>query len=1663
MMADTLRILYVDDEPGLLSIGKLFLEREGAFAVNTLTSAEVALEQLNTERYDAIISDYQMPGMDGITFLKRLKASGNTTPFIIFTGKGREEVVIEALNEGADFYLQKGGEPKAQFMELANKIRYAVTRKQVEEELSESQKRTSDIIEFLPDATFAINMNGEVIAWNRAMEDMTGVKAGEMLGKGNYEYSIPVYDERRPILVDLVLHDDPSTAAKYPSLKRNGRTLVAEATSPNLYQGRGATIWFTAAPLYNNQGEVVGAIESIRDITDLKRAEADRRESEDRYRNVVEDQTEFICRFLPDGTHIFVNEAYCRYFGLNRDDIIGTRFQPALYPDDRERVARLIASLTPDHPLETIDQRIIMPDGSIRWQRWVDRAIFHADRSLKEYQSVGRDITDWKRDEEALAGSESFNRNLVENLPDYITVYGQDGKILYVNPAAVRALGYHAEELAGTSMLSYVAGEFRDIILSRMADRLEGSEVPPYEIELLSRDGTRISVIVKGTPIRYHDSPAILLLLVDITERKQAEEAIKTAEDTYRNIFLNSQIGLFRTDIRTGVILDANDTVARFIGFHDRTSLLAEPFNIAERYIDASDREKMISLLQVQGEFLNHEARFRKNDGSIIWMRFSGRLVKDKGWIEGVSEDITERKQVEEALKTEQEFTRLLLDTTPAYFVVIGADGRTITMNKALIDALEYTPEEIRGTDYLATFVPEEDRQRLGGVFREIIFDGKATVNENRIISKSGKVYLVEWYGRTVQHDDKKPDFFVGVGIDITDRKRTEDALRVSEQKFGAIFNQTFQFIGLLTLDGILIDANQSALSSMGITRDEVIGKPFWETPWWAHSPELQMKLKSAVNSAAQGTFMRFEATHPAIDGSIHAIDFSLKPVTDESGRVIYLIPEGRDLTDRKQVEEALRETERRLEDIINFLPDATFAIDYEGRVIAWNRAIEEMTGVRAEDMLGKGDYEYALPFYGERRPILIDLVMMQGQGALKNYSAVKKDGDALTAETDRARVGGKDVCLWGKSVLFKNSLGEVVGAIESIRDITDRKMVEIALKKSRNLYRAIFETTGAATIIVGSDSTIILANSGFAKLSGFSIDELEGKKSWTEFVTGEDLERMKRYHHDRRDDQKGAPGVYEFHFVDRYGETRHCLNNIGVIPGTTQSVASVVDITGLKQAETALRETLGQLTRNEQELRENEEKYRIVFENTGTATVVLNEGNIIELANFRFAQLSGFSKDEIEGKKRWTEFVVPEDLERMRVQHQMRRQDREKALTSYEFRFVTKTGDIRSIYLFVDVIPGTKKSIASLLDITERKQAEELYHTVFENTGTAMIIVEENSVISHVNEEMEKIWGYSREEIEGRVKWQTLVAEEDLGKMQEYHKARLTGPGAVPSDYEFRFVHKNGEVRIADLTVAIIPGTKKSVVSLRDITEFKKLDSQVKERTDQVEQLLRQKDEFIAQAGHDLKTPLTPIIALLPHIYKKEQDPELRELLAIVMSDAEAMKHLITDILTLAQLNKPYTTADANEMNLAAEVEKGIAKHAWMAEKQGNIIENAIGPETRIRIVPFHLESILDNLIGNAVRYTPEGGKITIYSREEEGFITISVTDTGIGMAPDEVSRVFDEFFKADMSRHHRDSSGLGLSIVSRIARLYGGSVKAESQGIGCGSTFTVTLPGRS
>ena len=526
------KVLYVDDEPVLLEIVKIFLEKSKEFSIDVTTSVNDIINSDKLKSYDAIVSDYQMPGMDGISFLKYVHNEFGDIPFIIFTGKGREEVVIAALNNGADFYITKGIDPRFQFDELANNIKKAVKRRQERESHKNAEQRLSDLINFLPDATFAIDLEGKVIAWNKVMEDMTGVQKTTIIGEGDYIYALPFYGKKQPLLLDLVLYENKEAEEKYPFIIRKDNKLISEMEFPLLYGGKSAYLWFIASPLYDAKGNISGSIEVIRDITDNKRAEKALKENEEQYRSlfesandaiflientrfvrcnsravalfgctkkqeilgrslidfspvmqpdrvssdergqekissalndttpvfewlfarqdgitfyaevtlnrvtigekillqaivrdiskrksaeealkksertyrtVVEDQTEFISRFRPDGTQIFVNEAYCQYFKKSRHDIIGNKFFPRIPQEDHRQVREHFASLTKENPSATDTHRIIMPDGSIRWQRWSDRAIFDKKGSVVEYQSVGRDITENKRMEDALA------------------------------------------------------------------------------------------------------------------------------------------------------------------------------------------------------------------------------------------------------------------------------------------------------------------------------------------------------------------------------------------------------------------------------------------------------------------------------------------------------------------------------------------------------------------------------------------------------------------------------------------------------------------------------------------------------------------------------------------------------------------------------------------------------------------------------------------------------------------------------------------------------------------------------------------------------------------------------------------------------------------------------------------------------------------------------------------------------------------------------------------------------------------------------------------------------------------------------------------------------------------------------------------------------------
>ncbi|MEI6842716.1 MAG: response regulator, partial [Methanomicrobiales archaeon] len=355
-MVTVIRVLYVDDEPGLLGIGKLFLEKEGGFTVDTLTSATVALEQLNTERYDAIISDYQMPDMDGITFLKQLKTSGNTTPFIIFTGRGREEVVIEALNEGADFYLQKGGEPKAQFTELAHKIRSAVNRKKTENALRESELFLKETQQIARLGGWKANPHTDYLEWTDGIYDIIEAPRNYRPGliEGMKYYAPEDVQVIREKMAACLSSGEPF-AIEVRIITETGKKIWTElrGLAPVIEGGRSyvlgtlqdiATRKVAEDELSASYEQISAAEEELRGQFDmLLQNEKDLRESEARYRLISENTADVIWTLdIKTGKFTYVSPSVQKLRGYSPDEVMTQTMAEALTPESMEAVARLL-------------------------------------------------------------------------------------------------------------------------------------------------------------------------------------------------------------------------------------------------------------------------------------------------------------------------------------------------------------------------------------------------------------------------------------------------------------------------------------------------------------------------------------------------------------------------------------------------------------------------------------------------------------------------------------------------------------------------------------------------------------------------------------------------------------------------------------------------------------------------------------------------------------------------------------------------------------------------------------------------------------------------------------------------------------------------------------------------------------------------------------------------------------------------------------------------------------------------------------------------------------------------------------------------------------------------------------------------------------------------
>jgi PAS domain S-box-containing protein len=680
-------ILYVDDEPDMLEIGKIFLEKSGQFIVDTITSAPAALTLLSSKPYDAIIADYQMPGMNGIEFLKEVRSTGNTLPFILFTGRGREDVVIQALNEGADFYLQKGGEPKSQFAELSNKIRYAVLKRRAEESLRQNEAQLRQIIDLVPHMIFANDRDGNFLLVNRAVARYYNTTVAEIVGKPQARFHRSttelrqMLDDNREVMttgITKVIPEEPFTDA-------SGNHHILQ------------TIKVPITTLGNNQQAVLGV---STDITERKKSETELRRA---YELITAQEEELRGQFdsmvaLQKRTaesqqmlaevlntvpvRVFWKDVDLRFKGSNepfaRDaglsapaDLIGKtdfdmawREQAEMYrTDDRKVIDTGIPKIGYEEPQTGADGKRI-------WLRTSKIPLRDPGGTIIGILGTYEDISEYKRAEEAVRESEEKFRGIFDTINDglhinEITPDGKPGKFIEVNEVACRMLQYTREELLAQGPLDFVTGyhsrPFTDII-----GELSTTGHAIFETKHRRKDGTIVPVEINNHVVSLQGKRVMVGVVRDITDRKRTENAMRESEEKFRTVVENSLDGILIVAL-TGEILFGNRAAANLVdapGTPDRIGTK----NLLDFIAPESRSQVLHDLSQVAQGIDSYPMNYQAitATGRQIWVEGIGKRIQfqNSPVILISMRDITSRKHMEDAILRANKQLNLLSSIT---------------------------------------------------------------------------------------------------------------------------------------------------------------------------------------------------------------------------------------------------------------------------------------------------------------------------------------------------------------------------------------------------------------------------------------------------------------------------------------------------------------------------------------------------------------------------------------------------------------------------------------------------------------------------------------------------------------------------------------------------------------------------------------------------------------------------------------------------------------------------------------------------------------------------------------------------------------------------------------------------------------------------------------
>ncbi len=790
------------------------------------------------------------------------------------------------------------------------------------------------------------------------------------------------------------------------------------------------------------------------------------------------------------------------------------------------------------------------------------------------------------------------------------------------------------------------------------------------------------------------------------------------------------------------------------------------------------------------------------------WERESINLLKI---VAQMLANALDRKRKGELLRAHQRRYGDLLRTLSTGTFEADLSGRLIHADGPLAALFGFdTPDEfVASGGYAASL---DGDQRGAGSWRQLIGDKDVLIGmEKPVTRKDGASMWVAINVRTLKAKDGTVRGYEGMVHEVTGRKRMEEARTQSDARYRAVFENAKDAIFVMKGDSF-VDCNARSLEMFRCRREEIVGRsPF------SHSPVLQPDGSDSAESARKRIRLAlaeqpqsFDWQHKRSDGEVFDAEINLNRLV--VGDEVFLQAIVRDVTERKKAEDALRNSQRYLQDILSYLPDATMVVDADGRVVIWNRAMEELTGMASIEVVGKGDYCYALPFYGAPRPILVDLALRQTDSSIeKLYPLVKRQGETLFTEVYTTAFRREGAYLWAKAKPLRDSDGTLIGAIETVRDVTEQKKAERQIQRAYATTHTILEHAPIGVMLINEEGDVEYANPAMAAISGISVE-----RSGTINIFGLPTYEKAGLTDKIRSSIAGRPfrlGPAEY--TSHYGSKTTVRNFIGVPleeDGKKKVLVFVEDVTEPKRMEALLKS--------------ERETFHAILEKAPSGVILAAQDGAFLYLNPEFMSITGYSLEDVPNGRTWFRKAYPDEAYR----HEVVRTWMEDLSTpgiDRVFRIRCKDGTEKD----VEFRPGRLedgKSLTIMSDITGRKSAERLFRTLADHSPAGVYIVQDG-VFRFANPYFQRITGIEGKEV-GGLSSMSFVPFEERVRLKERAVSMLRGESS--SAYEYPVFDRTGHLHwiLESVTSIHFEGRRAALGTFIEITELKKAERLLKE-----------------------------------------------------------------------------------------------------------------------------------------------------------------------------------------------------------------------------------------